>query len=232
MKKHIIIIVTFLISSISFSQINELGVYLGGSNYIGDVGSTTYINPKDFTFGLIYKWNYSPRLAFRAEVDYINLSGDDALSNNEVRQARGFSFKNKLYEISAGIEFNYYNYSMIKTEWRSTPYLILEVAAFSYSRAVRQTGLDANGNPVFETEITNSGFTIPFGIGYKTTLGSNIGIAFETKFRYSFKDDLDFNNKDIPSLNFGNPDSDDWYVTTGITIVFGFGRKGCYAGGF
>ena len=29
----------------SYSQKNELGVFFGNSNYIGDVGPTTYVNP-------------------------------------------------------------------------------------------------------------------------------------------------------------------------------------------
>ena len=27
------------------SQDNEIGVFFGGTNYIGDVGPTTYVNP-------------------------------------------------------------------------------------------------------------------------------------------------------------------------------------------
>ena len=39
----------------SNGQINELGVFLGGSNYIGDVGPTDYISPNEPAFGIIYK---------------------------------------------------------------------------------------------------------------------------------------------------------------------------------
>ena len=31
--------------NISYSQDNEIGLIFGGTNYIGDVGPTTYINP-------------------------------------------------------------------------------------------------------------------------------------------------------------------------------------------
>ncbi len=44
------------------AQINELGVFIGGSNFVGDVGSTTYINPDKPAIGILYKWNRSPRL--------------------------------------------------------------------------------------------------------------------------------------------------------------------------
>ncbi len=224
--KKIILYIAIIFSSVAYSQINELGLSIAGSNYIGDVGRTAYINPNDLALGMVYKWNYSPRVVYRIDATYIRIKADDANATNDLRVARDYSFKNSVKELAIGIEYNYYDYSMTKREWRSTPYLILQLAVFNYNSAVRETTPDN-----FETE-NKTGFTIPFGIGYKTTIGRNIGIGFETKFRYSFTDQLDYNNPDIPKLNFGNPDSNDWYVTTGITIVFGFGRKGCYSGSY
>ena len=75
-------------------------------------------------------------------------------------------------------------------------------------------------------------FTVPVGIGYKTKLASNIGFGVETILRYTFADDLDYNHKEFPQLNFGNPDSNDWYLTVGVNLVVGFGRKDCYSGIF
>ena len=43
------------------AQTHEFGVFIGGSNYIGDIGSTTYIAPNEPAFGILYKWNKSPR---------------------------------------------------------------------------------------------------------------------------------------------------------------------------
>ena len=34
------------------SQDNEIGVFFGGTNYIGDVGPTTYVNPFPATHSL------------------------------------------------------------------------------------------------------------------------------------------------------------------------------------
>ena len=43
----------------------KLECFLGGSNYIGDVGKTNYINPNEMAFGILYKWNKSPRHSYR-----------------------------------------------------------------------------------------------------------------------------------------------------------------------
>ena len=54
--RHVILVFTvFMVSNISYSQIYEVGVFGGGSNVIGDVGSTQYINPNSLAFGAIAK---------------------------------------------------------------------------------------------------------------------------------------------------------------------------------
>jgi hypothetical protein len=51
--KRIVLFLLLLIGSFNLNaQINEIGVLLGGSNYIGDIGKTNYINPKDVAFGI------------------------------------------------------------------------------------------------------------------------------------------------------------------------------------
>ena len=59
MKLILINICICFISALSFSQIYEIGGFIGGSNFIGDVGSTTYINPNEPAFGGVIKWNRS-----------------------------------------------------------------------------------------------------------------------------------------------------------------------------
>ena len=56
MKKIVIVILFFCFSGSVFSQVNEAGIFAGGSNYIGDIGRTNFIYPNSFAFGGIYKW--------------------------------------------------------------------------------------------------------------------------------------------------------------------------------
>lgn len=224
MIKRILTILVLIISTLSFSQINELGISIGRSNYIGDVGSETYLEPTDNYYGLIYKWNMTPRIAFRAQASYIKIQDDDANSSNEFRRNHGYSFKNVVKEIGLGIEVSYYDYSLTKKGWGSTPYLILEVAAFSYNVVDKETIPNH-----FESKNT-LGITIPVGVGYKARIAQNIALGVESKLRYTFADDLDYNSQEYQQLNFGNSDTNDWYVTIGVNLVVGFGRKDCYSG--
>ena len=48
-----------LVSSFSTAQRHEIGVTFGGVNYVGEIGSTQYIQPRHREAGLIYKRNYN-----------------------------------------------------------------------------------------------------------------------------------------------------------------------------
>ncbi len=51
MRYSIIFIMSVLCCHMSFSQIYEVGLFAGGSNLIGDVGSTKYISPNQPAIG-------------------------------------------------------------------------------------------------------------------------------------------------------------------------------------
>lgn len=218
MKKQFLVLLFFLYSAFTFAQINEIGVFLGGSNYIGDIGRTNYIYPNDYAIGGIYKWNMHPHYSLRATYTYAQISGDDADADNSFRKYRGLNFTNQVHELSAGIEYHFFKYNLSKIGYTQTPYIIVEAGVTNY--ATRDNGRTFN-------------FVMPFGLGYKTKLARNVGISFETTFRYTFKDDIDGYPNDPESINIQiNPDNNDWYVFTGISIVYAFGRPGCYTGHF
>ncbi|MDG1528948.1 MAG: DUF6089 family protein [Polaribacter sp.] len=221
MKKQLLAIVFICISSISWSQINEIGVFIGGSNYIGDVGKSNYINPNNIAGGLIYKYNVNPRIALRGTLSFLSISGDDAKSSNLVRVNRSFNFTNSIKEVAVGIEYNFFEYDMTSEDKIYTPYILLEVAAFGYDSVESEI---TPGQYNLNTKIS---YGIPFGLGFKGRLAEKIGFSLETRVRYTFTDDLDYTTNKIPSLNFGG-NSNDWYMFTGISIVYAFGRPACY----
>jgi len=222
MKKQILIFTLILTTSVVSAQLYEVGAFLGGSNYIGDIGPTTYINPNTIALGGVAKFNFTPRVTFRGTFIYSNLLMDDSKSNNDFRSNRGLYRRNKIIDASAGIEFSFFKYSMSKVGFSQTPYIIAQLGAVNYA----MISDDATSKRV-------TSLVIPFGLGYKMRLAENVGIALETTVRYTLKDVIDGNNHDIGDpYNFGNPNSDDWYVFTGITIVYAFGRPGCYSGEF
>ena len=223
MKKLVLFITFSCITITSIAQINEVGIFVGGSNYIGDIGPEYYINPNNIMGGLIYKWNMNPRIALRGTFTYAQISSKDSNATNNARYLRGIGFNNSIKELAVGLEFNYFEYNLDDLRKSSTPYLLFEIVAFNYKVATSETA------PQEYNYSSKTSFAIPFGIGYKTKLFGDFAVALELRARYTFVDDLDYNNPDIPSLTFGNPNNNDWYILSGISIVYSFGRPACYA---
>ena len=86
------------------AQIYEVGIFAGGSNFIGDVGATNYISPNQFAIGGIYKWNRSRRHSYRASLIFSDLEGIDINSDDPRRVQRGYEFSSKIIEIHIGFK--------------------------------------------------------------------------------------------------------------------------------
>jgi len=220
MKKQFLIYILVFITTATTAQLYEVGAFIGGSNYMGDIGSTKYLNPNAPAIGGIAKFNYTPRITFRGTLIYTRLEANDSKAESDFRANRtpSLNFKNNILEGSLGVEFSFFKYSLSKIGFTQTPYIIAQVGAVNYS--IRST----------DTEVKRvTSLVFPFGVGYKMRLAENVGIALETSFRYTFKDVIDGNNHALGTpFDFGNPNNDDWYVFTGITVVYAFGRPGCY----
>ncbi len=224
MTKKILLTLLIFINTSIYSQINELGVFLGGSNFIGDVGATNYIAPEKLAFGIIYKWNKSPRHAYTFAYTDTNLYSNDSKSDLQSRKQRGFGFENNLKELSLGLEFNFFEFDLHQFESQTTPYVRSGINYLRYNSLFVLGG---------ETHINQKRGTlaIPIVIGLKTRLNRKLILAFEAGARYTFVDDIDGSrpsNQDLSPLYFGNYNNKDWYVFSGVTLSFTFGKKTCY----
>jgi len=206
------------------AQIHEIGVFLGGSNYIGEIGKTNFIAPNEGAFGILYKWNKSPRHSWRISYTQSKITGNDKNSTVPARKLRGYNFENSIKEVSLGLEFDFFDFNLHDSKPKFTPYVY---SGLSY---IRYDGLYfLNGGAKIDDAFGT--LAIPMTIGIKTKLRDHIIIGFEAGARYSFKDDLDGSypsNAKYDSLKFGNINSNDWYVFTGFTLTYTFGNKPCY----
>mgnify|MGYP000072135592 CR=1 FL=1 len=220
----------FLVMATSFighSQTYEIGAIVGGTNFVGDVGKTNFISPNAFAFGAIVKWNRSPRHAFRLSIISANLKGNDSESNESRRRERGYSFQNKVNEISAGIEYTFWDYNIYNGRQVSTPYLYTGLTYFLYKASY------ITSQKEFRDYDQAGAIAIPMVLGYKAKLGDNFAVAVEIGARYTFTDDIDGSNPvkglaNSENLKFGNVNNNDWYIFTGVNFNFTFGRKPCY----
>ncbi len=202
----------------------ELGIFAGGSNFVGDIGATDYFKPNKPYLGLVFKYNLNPRMALRTNFTYFSIAGDDAKSDNDFRNSRGLSFENDMNEFSVGIEYNFFEYNIAEPGKRATPYILFQLGAIDY-KTPRAT--DLNGNVVFTRR---TALTIPMGLGFKSIIYGRLAFAIEARANYNLTDGIDFTTSSIPALDFGGT-SNDWHMFTGISLVYTFGRPSCYASG-
>ncbi|OIQ28832.1 MAG: hypothetical protein BM564_08705 [Bacteroidetes bacterium MedPE-SWsnd-G2] len=226
MRYLTILLFSLLFVQSSQSQIYEIGGFLGGSNFIGDVGATNYISPNQLAFGGVFKWNRSPRHSFRFSLIYSELEGKDSKSDDPRRLERDYSFSNDIVEMSAGMEFTFLDFNLHDSGNKFTPYLYSGVSAAKHDNFF----IDQNGNNLSENT-SSWAWGIPMALGFKTNIGYKWVFALEVGARYTFSDEIDGSVPDSEErelASFGNTNNNDWYVFSGVTLTYTFGRKPCY----
>lgn len=203
------------------AQIHEVGVFLGGSNYIGDIGPTTYVSPNEPAIGVLYKWNKSPRHSYRFSYIQSKITSNDLDSKEVSRYQREYRFENNLKEVSLGLEFNFFDFNLHESSRKISPYVASGLSYFlaKYTLTDSKTDTSIRGR----TERRKS-IALPIIIGIKSNISHRLVLALETGARYTLTDNVDgsFNQ------NFGNINNNDWYVFTGATLTYTFGNKPCY----
>ncbi|PNW30014.1 DUF6089 family protein [Formosa algae] len=100
MKYILVLVISLFCLQSSYSQIHEFGIFLGGSNLIGDYGEPSFVNPNQVAFGGIYKWNKSSRHSWRVSGVITELELN--IPNRKDSKTVG--------ELSAGLEFNFFRF--------------------------------------------------------------------------------------------------------------------------
>jgi hypothetical protein len=216
----------------AYSQFHELGLFLGSSNYVGDIGTDQYIDPNSPALGLVYRWNVTDRYSLRGGFTFTKLTETEYNNNDLNRSRRSYIVDNNIQEATVGIEFNFKEFNLHDDDFSFTPYLFYGLSYFRYD----QYYILPNGqfNP---PNLTNYGkdekIAIPFIMGVKFNPNPLFILGFEVGARYALTDNLDGSNPENQFANqldykFGNIANNDWYIFMGFTISFTFGDLPCY----
>ena len=234
MYKKVYFIACFFLMRFVAAQFHEIGIFLGGSNYIGDIGSHRYIDPNEFAYGVLYKWNVTDRYSLRSGVTFSNLNENEFRNTDINRFRRSYKVTNPIQEITAGVEINFKEFNLHDPEFSFTPYIFYGLGYFRHD----QPYLISNGPinpPSINVFSKDRKIAIPLSFGFKIIPILFIVLGFEIGARYTLTDNLDGSNPSVeilteyPSaLEFGNFSNNDWYIFTGLTISFTFGDLPCY----
>ena len=216
----------------TYGQYHELGVFVGGSNYIGDIGTERYLNPNSAALGLLYKWNITDRYSYRGGLTFTTLRENESNNSDSNRSNRAYQVNNSIQEATLGVEFNFKEFNLHHADFNFSPYLFYGISYFRYNQFL----LNPSGQ-LSQPTYTNFGkeekFALPFILGIKLNPNPFFVLGLETGVRYTFTDNLDGSNPenqytDEMAYKFGNIGNNDWYLFMGLTISFTFGDLPCY----
>ncbi|WP_238584499.1 DUF6089 family protein [Chryseobacterium sp. Leaf180] len=202
------------------AQRNEVGVRLGMSNLIGDIGKTNYIlqQPLDlnraselgvpFYGGLLYRFNFNPYQTVRLDVGYNQVQFSDKSAKEEYRRNRNSFGKNNIYEASLVFEYNFFPVNNEQKRGMVSPYIFTGIGGLMYDapKATIKHDFRRNADGVAQAPINEQDFistpvyslgtktavNIPFGLGLKYKFNYGWAIFAEATFRYTFTDQLDY----------------------------------------
>ena len=128
-------------------------------------------------------------------------------------------------EVSAGIEFTFFDFDLHTGKKIGTPYLYTGISIANHDNYYFLNGVQTS-------EDTSSwAYGIPMAVGFKTTFMDRLILGIEIGARYTFSDELDGSVPDAEyreEFSFGNINNNDWYMFSGITLTYTFGTNPCY----
>ena len=216
MKKFLTIPLFFIVLS-SSAQL-ELGVFGGGSFYMGDLNpSIPFLQTKP-AFGVLSRYNFNSRWVAKANLYQGNIAGDDDVSG--FLPERELPFESGITEFGGVMEFHFLPYFNGSMRNFYTPYLFGGMAVLFHrpkrdEKDLRDFGTEGQNNSTFlepgtsRPEYSYVILSIPFGIGIKYSFSHRIAASVEWGMRKTFFDYLDDVSTTyyLPSnLDPGHPD--------------------------
>jgi hypothetical protein len=160
-KKSILLLVLLLVSFFCRAQRSEVGALVGASFYLGDLNNIPFRDAK-FAGGLVYRYNFTPRVALKANILFGKLTASDENNHSLKRvkdnngellldadgkqvyfwdyKERGLSFSSPVSEISAQLEVNFFNLYNVGHKNQISPYLFGGAAFFSFNPQAEYKG--------------------------------------------------------------------------------------------
>ena len=199
------------------------GIYGGGTYYQGDINFSKLFYHTHFSYGANMRYVVNTRYALKGAIVLGWLSASDNDFSNSFQKIRNQAFVTPIAEIAGQVEFNFLTYKYGDKKYFYTPYVYL-----------------GSGLLIASWSEPPYNFIIPFGVGYKVSLGKKWEIGLEYGYRKVFSDGLDnvTGIEEVPEYptsfyrykQFGFYNNKDWYSLFGVHLLLRIYAKGlrCY----
>ncbi len=185
----------------------EIGVFGGGSYYIGDLNPYQHFNNTKFAVGGIYRRNMkNERIALRFNAFYGRVEGFDSQSDDLRFVDRNLNFQSRILELGPIVEISYLPYvvgssSRSRNSNYGTPYLFFGLTYFKMNPMAEYDGVlielqplstEGQGTSANSSKRYRLGqISLPVGLGVKFNLFGRLAMSLEYGIRKTFTDYLD-----------------------------------------
>jgi hypothetical protein len=193
----------------SFRQ-HEIGLFLGGAYYIGDLNPTRQFFLTQPAGGAFYRFTPNYRYAFRGGINFGTVMGDDSQSEDADQRQRNLNFKSRITEFYGQAEFNFVEYRISNDKHRFSIFLFAGLSVFKFNPLGNLGGGTWEALQPLRTEGQTKKYRlwqvgIPFGIGFKVNVAKRLGIGLEWGPRKTFTDYIDDVSGTYPDPNVNPP---------------------------
>jgi hypothetical protein len=240
--KKLFLIVLFLTSTyISKAQL-EIGMFAGGSYYMGDINPNKPFLQTSIAYGILGRYPLNSRWAVKANLYKGILNGSDGVA--KYNEERSLEFTSSIWELGGVVEFNFLPYFTGSFKNYFTPY-IFGGAAMLYHRP-KIGNLSLRDYRTENAYYSYYAVSIPFGMGVKYSFSKRIAATLEWGMRKTFTDYIDdistnyyldpnanlspedeesllFSDPQknhLPGMQRGNSKTNDWYSFAGLTLTY------------
>lgn len=208
-KLHILFlfcILTFTTST-QAQQGWELGGWIGGTHYFGDLNTTFSLKSPGLAGGIVARYNFNERLCLKFSGNYIKIGADDADSDNSFERARNLNFKSDILDATFQFEFNFLPYTHGSKDEFYTPYLFAGFTILNFNpkttlddEVIELRALGTEGQFRGEEYYSITG-GLAYGVGLKFDLSYRWSLNIELSGRKIFTDYLDDVSGSYPDLD-------------------------------
>ncbi len=190
-----------MLSFFSFAHLSaqtyQIGVFLGGSNYVGDlVPGIVELEETHGAIGAFGQFGLHPYLSFRVSATYGSISGSDANNDRSDLQSRNLSFQSSIVEGSFQLIGH-----ILGGKSKFDPYVLAGVSAFRFNPKALYEGewidlqpLGTEGQELIfggERKYNRLQLAIPMGGGIQFHTDGGLVWGLEMGYRKTFTDYLD-----------------------------------------
>jgi hypothetical protein len=203
-----VIIFSLLVSTVATAQYKwDFGGGAGPSNYLGEMGgkektrrnfvSDMKMAETRWDMGVFGRYKFDRRFSLKAELAYLRIQGDDALSTNPGRHARNLNFRNDIFEFSIKPEVTYYENNDLGSSYKFRlgfkAYAFAGVGVFHHNPKAFYKEDWVALQPLQTEGVKYSlwQMNVPVGTGFYFTMKKKHRIGFEYSWRICFTDYLD-----------------------------------------